>query len=364
MPDRLASAGLSAIRSRPRLDGMATATNSLSTVELLKRPPSEWPATFRFSTDDVPESDRLPFFREFLGRQVMRQDIDPLPRHPFRTDTTMRRLPGLLVYWTTGSARRVRRTRELLTDGNDSLLFQWVSVPRQVEHLGREVLVGPGEGIVFSCADTRDVVQLRDYRTVSLTVPRGALCHRLRNVDAILAMPLRRSAEQQLLLGYLKMLREESSVPTAELRDLATNHVYDLLAVALAGARDGEQIAANGGVRAARLGVIKQFVRENLPRIKLADVAARHGLGPRYVQLLFEAEGATFTDFVLRERLEYARRQLVSPRSAGRKIIDIAFSCGFGDISYFNRKFRQRFGVSPSEIRNEQSDDATRSRCH
>src|SRR5215469_16977885 len=112
--------------------------SSQSTAELLKRPPSEWPTTFHFSTDDVAEPDRLPFFREFLGRQVMRQEIDPLPDHPFRTDTTVRRLPGLLMYWTSGSARNVRRTRELLADGNDGLLVQWVSVPRQIDHLGQE----------------------------------------------------------------------------------------------------------------------------------------------------------------------------------------------------------------------------------
>jgi AraC-like DNA-binding protein len=333
---------------------MGTATSSRSTVELLKRPPSEWPATFRFSTDDVSESDRLPFFREFLGRQVMRQDIDPLAGHPFRAETTVRRLPGLLMYWTTGSARRVRRTRELLADGNDSLLFQWVSVPRQVEHLGRDVVVGPGEGIVFSCADTRSVVQVCDYRTVSLTVPRRALGSRLRDVDATLGRPLYRvSAEQQLVLRYLKLLRDESSTVTEELRELATCHVYDLLAVALGATRDAMEHAKMRGVRAARLAAIKHGVRENLSRVTLADIALHHRVSPRYVQMLFEEEGMTFTEFVLEERLAYARRLLASPRSAGRKIIDIAFSCGFSDISYFNRKFRQRFGSAPGELRNK-----------
>lgn len=334
--------------------GMATATNSRGTLEILKRPPSEWPETFRFSTDDVPETDRLPFFREFLGRQVMRQEIDPLPGHPFHANTTVRRLPGLLVYWTTGSARRVQRTRELLADGNDGFLFQWVSVARQVKHLGQEILAGPGEGIVFSCSDTRDVVQHCDYRTVSLTVPRGALDLRLRHADGVLACPLpRQSAAQQLLLGYLKVLRDESSTSTAELRELATSHVYDLLAVALGATCDA---AETRGVRAARLAAIKESVRENLCEITLADITVNQRLSSRYVQMLFEKEGTTFTEFVLEERLALARRMLVSPRSSGRKIIDIAYSCGFGDVSYFNRKFRQQFGVSPSEMRDAHAE--------
>jgi AraC-like DNA-binding protein len=33
------------------------------------------------------------------------------------------------------------------------------------------------------------------------------------------------------------------------------------------------------------------------------------------------------------------------------KIATIALDAGFGDLSYFNRTFRRRFGVAPSELR-------------
>ncbi|HEY1612684.1 MAG TPA: AraC family transcriptional regulator [Rhizomicrobium sp.] len=305
----------------------------------------------------MPESERLPFFREFLGRQVMRQDIDPLPDHRFRTDTTMRRLPGLLMYWTTGtttsSARQIRRTRQLLSDGNDSLLIQWVSTARHVEHLGREVFVGPGEGIMFSCADTRSVLHPSDYRTLSLSVPRSALGPRLRDIDSALCRPLHAgSAAQRLLFRYLELLRDESSADATELRDLVTGHVYDLLAVALGATRDAAETAGTRGVRAARLAEIKDSVRQNLPRVTLSEITVRHRLTPRYVQILFEEDGTTFTEFVLEQRLVLARRLLAGPGSTGRKITDIALSCGFGDVSYFNRKFRGRFGSTPSDMRN------------
>jgi len=51
----------------------------------------------------------------------------------------------------------------------------------------------------------------------------------------------------------------------------------------------------------------------------------------RYVQILFEEEGMTFTEFVLDERLFQARK---------------------------NRKFRACFGASPSEIREAQRRNA------
>lgn len=34
-----------------------------------------------------------------------------------------------------------------------------------------------------------------------------------------------------------------------------------------------------------------------------------------------------------------------------RRISDIAFACGFNDLSYFNRCFRRRFGLTPTAAR-------------
>jgi AraC-like DNA-binding protein len=44
---------------------------------------------------------------------------------------------------------------------------------------------------------------------------------------------------------------------------------------------------------------------------------------------------------------------LTDPRFADRSIASVAFDARFGDVSYFNRSFRRRFGVTPSEIRAE-----------
>jgi AraC-like DNA-binding protein len=67
--------------------------------------------------------------------------------------------------------------------------------------------------------------------------------------------------------------------------------------------------------------------------------------------MLFEHEGTTFTEFVRQARLDRAHRMLVDPRMADRSISAIAFDVGFGDLSYFNREFRRRFGQTPSDVR-------------
>ena len=72
------------------------------------------------------------------------------------------------------------------------------------------------------------------------------------------------------------------------------------------------------------------------------------------MQRLFERVGTTFTEFVLEQRLLLARRLLSSLESRQNKIGTIAYAVGFGDLSYFNRTYRRRFGMTPSEWRDSQ----------
>jgi uncharacterized membrane protein YkvA (DUF1232 family) len=50
------------------------------------------------------------------------------------------------------------------------------------------------------------------------------------------------------------------------------------------------------------------------------------------------------------------------PRFAGLNITTVAFTSGFGDLSYFNRTFRHRFGTTPSELRKTVYQDERSSR--
>src|SRR3546814_20210977 len=101
------------------------------------------------------------------------------------------------------------------------------------------------------------------------------------------------------------------------------------------------------GVKAARLRAIKADIAVHLcdPRLDIAGVAARMGISPRYVRRLFQEETGSFSAYVLDERLDRAHRLLLHPGLVPRTIAAIAYACGFGDLSYFNRTFRRRFGT-------------------
>jgi AraC-like DNA-binding protein len=112
-------------------------------------------------------------------------------------------------------------------------------------------------------------------------------------------------------------------------------------------------VARGRGVRAARLHAMKADVAAHLGRgdLSVEVIAARQHVTPRYVQMLFEETGTTFTQFVLGQRLARAERMLSDPRLAARSIAAIAVEAGFRDMSYFNRTFRRHYGDTPSAVR-------------
>jgi len=59
-----------------------------------------------------------------------------------------------------------------------------------------------------------------------------------------------------------------------------------------------------------------------------------------------------FNDFLHGYRLREAAERLREPAQAHLPVLTIALDCGYGSIGPFNRAFKARFGVTPSQFRN------------
>jgi AraC-like DNA-binding protein len=62
--------------------------------------------------------------------------------------------------------------------------------------------------------------------------------------------------------------------------------------------------------------------------------------------------GCTATQWIRRERLELARRDLQHPSPADSVAV-IALRCGYRSLSLFSVEFQQRFHVKPSQLLRE-----------
>jgi AraC-like DNA-binding protein len=311
--------------------------------------------TLSFSTADLPERDRLAMWREVYSRTIFKVDAEAIGDEPFRCDAKLWALPSLSFASITMSRSRVVRTRATAAQSADMMAITMMTEGTGVaSHLGRDAVVGNGDGILVTSAEPGTLEFPSMTQRLSIAIPSRLLLPMIdRGEDALMRLIPRDTGALRMLAGYVGLILRDHALASPELQNHAVSHVHDLIALAIGATRDAAEVAKGRGVRAARLRAIKQDIADNLDRADLSAVtiAARQRCSPRYIQMLFESEGITFTEHLLTQRLARAHRMLTDSRRRAEKISTIAFDAGFNDLSYFNRAFRRRFGATPSDVR-------------
>lgn len=309
----------------------------------------------RFSLRDAAERERDYLYRDFFGRSVMRYEVEPSSSIPLDIDVTVRILPGLLMATGKMHGSENRRTRKSLADGLDDFAMAVNLGGRYVVRQGEdEIVLDHGEATLLSLGRPCEFIHSPPGAFLGMRFPRSQIMARVARADEFCMRSIGADTEAlRLLTNYVGMAQHSHAIAGPDLQRAFVDHIYDLIAVAVGAPRDATEEAQDHGLRAARLHAIKQDIADNLarPGLSVAALADRHSCTPRSVQRLFETTGTTFTEYVLEQRLMQAHRVLSDPRRDGSKICAVAYGCGFGDVSYFNRMFRRRFGAAPSDIR-------------
>ena len=107
-----------------------------------------------------------------------------------------------------------------------------------------------------------------------------------------------------------------------------------------------------GGLGSARLRRIKELVHAKLEDdLSLDEMAQSVGLSTAHFARMFrKSTGETPHQFVLRQRVERAKAMLRAPDA---RVLDVAVACGFKTQQHFAQVFRDVWGVSPTEYRQD-----------
>jgi AraC-like DNA-binding protein len=314
----------------------------------------------RFSLHDAPERARPDLYREFFGRTVMGVDVELIGDAPFEADVLLQPLPGLQIFSGRVHGSRNRRTPALLADGRaDFSLMINLGGPYLISQGARELWLDDGDATLVSTADPCSFMHHPPGDVFALRFPRTALGSLVHGIEDLCLRPIRCDTPALKLLCDYVIGCGEHTIVNGVVQPLFVRHVHDLIAMAVGASREGADAARQGGVRAARLHAIKWDIARHLAQadLSVAELAQRHGCTPRFIQRLFEQEGTTFTEYVLAQRLVRAHDLLRDASRRAEKITVVALDCGFGDVSYFNRAFRRRYGAAPSEIRAQARHD-------
>ncbi|PSJ40398.1 hypothetical protein C7I55_08625 [Sphingomonas deserti] len=310
-------------------------------------------AVARLSTRALDRGNREAEVREYYGRIGMGLDLEPRTEAGLEFEAATLILPNLSASF--GSVAPVTWTRraDLMADGRDDICISWIAGGYRFERPGSgDARTAPGAGCIMPL-DRRFSATTEDGSwTACIQIARDLLVDRVPGLDDVAFDRIDRSRpEACLLFDYLWSV---THLPIGDARAATVSaHLVDLVALALGSTGDVARGAQEGGVRAARLLSVKLYIARNLHRSTLSARTAGQalGIGARYVRSLFADDGTSFSDYVTERRLVAIRSRIADPSEALRPIGDIAAELGFPEPSTFYRRFKSRFGVTPSEVR-------------
>ena len=310
------------------------------------------------TTGNLPRLERVPQWREWIGKQFSGLDSDEYGDADFIGQMRSAQLGDFGLTELTAGRHRVRMEKDAARRTEASMLK--IVAPWEgfacVEQRGRSALVRAGQWTIYDTTVPYVITNPSHVRHLIVVLPRERLTSRGLLVDDLVSRPL---TVDSLMAGQaLRMMRDtmsrvgqlerEGEAVAATVGQL-TEVIYDALVELSGDMRAGSQ-------RTVLRTRICRHVSDHLRDADLSaqSIAAALKCSRRYLHNAFGGGEDTLFRYVLRQRLEACMNELRAPTTStqiDKKITDIALGWGFNNLSHFSREFRSYTGVSPRAYR-------------
>ncbi len=301
--------------------------------------------------DDIDEHERNRLEQHLPSKNILRGSLGSIQSAPFKSKAILRMEPDLgLMSCFEPAVRSVMPRSEIrkimVIRPSDGILV--------AEQRERRKTCFQREAIILDASEETTFIATGVSRFDCFILPAAA---DPQNIVAINKMErISQDNGALIVLGHYAaaLMRGLLPMDSSALASLATDYMRSLVSAMIDVAKLTPNLPRPGAAKPQpNLIAIKADIEVRIAQkeMSLTSFATARGVTVRHLQKLFEAEGRTFSDYVLERRLERARQLLLNPAAMRRSISTIAFDLGFGDLSYFNRTFKKRFGITPREMR-------------
>lgn len=310
----------------------------------------------RVSTDGIKTSDRREFWQTGTTAICGSHEIELLGNQPFSADFEHADVSSLVFSrLSCRTPHRALRTSRLARR-DDRQFVKAVLLTGggcTVEQNGRTTCLRSGEWAIYDTTRPYRMTIPGRAEMFLLLIPRDRFVARDFDLQNLV---VRRLSGR---LGLGKLIWDLISSTFDQLPDIRDRSSHDVADIVIQMMRlalldlsgDGSSLDSKAVLRDR----IKLYIANHLadPELSLARLATATGCTKRYLHMVFQAEGISICDYILRQRLEHCRTDLLNPSCAHRSITDIAYSWGFNNSNHFSRCFKQAFGASPRHVRGE-----------
>lgn len=309
-----------------------------------------------WSTRDVEPSRRFEYWNDLVAKAVCGVNVAEPSGHDFEATISTRRLYDTAFASFHSPAHEIGRTsRDISRDGSDAYLLslQLGGIAR-LRQGGREMVLQPGELGVVDGGRPFSVTLSGDVRRMLAILPRR-MVHRYapapRDLNALAIGETEPGVD--LMREYVLRLANPAFAVKGAVAEVFSENLCALLGVVAC--KSAVDLADAHPKRDLRLETLLAYIRRNCgdPDLSPSGAAAHLRISVRTVHKLMERTERSFGEWLIGERLQRCVRMLQDPTQARRKISDVAWSCGFNDLSHFNNVFRSRLNTTPSDLRKD-----------
>ncbi len=311
------------------------------------------------SIDGLPAQRRAAAWRDAVCSTFVRLECEPDRRAPLHGRIEVGLLGDLHVARVVSSPQQVERTAARAVSADEAFVLLSVQLRgRTVVRQGAsEADLTPGSIAFYDTTRPYTLTLPSDFDQIVLHLPHAEL-------ERAVPGGLDHMAERigpgdpfaQAILAIAPQLLRMSSDARPGLAERTAAAARELIALALESliapsATEPQRAAASGSVADSLVWRARDAISRRLADADLApiSIAGAVGVSLRRLQEAFQRQGCTVAEAIWEMRLELARSLLAS--SPNVPIADIAEQSGFNEPAHFSRRFRQRFGLSPSEYR-------------
>lgn len=159
-------------------------------------------------------------------------------------------------------------------------------------------------------------------------------------------------------MSYISRVAELSAEIGRESAHLVVQHLKQVLAQLCEAVNNKAQPRENDLREKAEAYIAQHYTDEALG---VASIAQLFGMTPSYVSKLFrDAAGMSLPDYILRVRMEQAKKLIEEDRMQRQTFQEIAQRVGFSNVRTFSRQFKKYTGVTPGTYREAMAKGKTK----
>ena len=217
---------------------------------------------------------------------------------------------------------------------------------------GEEIAFGEGDLFLLSPVDFhKNVLNVGEsYDFFGVRFKFEALDPRLFAVFGYHALPIHLSLTQESYERartiFSELTEDERDALPADISDVYKKTLLEQLMILILRHLDQNAPSAKSPFAVRMLGYIYSNFSED---IGVADAAAFAGYTPNHFNTLFKTTfGTPFFEYLRSLRLEYAKNLILAGELS---MTEVALESGFFSLSHFSRRFKERYGISPVQLR-------------